>query len=87
MPLRDHSRPPVDDKHAWNELHAGWPMMIVQQLYRILPEGFVSAPSVQLGAEFEIDIAVHETELPEQDEFEVRIYDSRHGRQLVAAIE
>ena len=28
-----------------------------------------------------------ETELPDQDEYEVRIYDDRHGRRLVAAIE
>ena len=114
MPLRDHFRSPVDDNHAWNELHAGWPMMIVQHLYRILPEGFVAAPSVHLGAEYEIDIGVLEgqnrpspmvrgvgsatavapsptltieTDLSDQDEYEVRIYDARHGRRLVAAIE
>jgi Protein of unknown function (DUF4058) len=28
-----------------------------------------------------------ETELPDQDEYEVRIYDERHGHRLVAAIE
>ena len=28
-----------------------------------------------------------ETELPDQDEYEVRIYDERHGRRLVAVIE
>jgi hypothetical protein len=28
-----------------------------------------------------------ETELPDQDEYEVRVYDARHGRRLVAAIE
>jgi hypothetical protein len=28
-----------------------------------------------------------ETEIPDQDEYEVRIYDDRHGRRLVAAIE
>ena len=28
-----------------------------------------------------------ETELPDQDEYEVRIYDERHGRRLVATIE
>src|SRR5262249_30552718 len=27
-----------------------------------------------------------ETELPDQDEYEVRVYDARHGRRLVAAI-
>lgn len=28
-----------------------------------------------------------ETELPDQDEYEMRIYDEHHGRRLVAAIE
>lgn len=125
MSLRDHFRSPVDDYHAWNELHAMWPAMIVQQLYSILPVGFVAAPAVHLGAEYEIDIGVLEesrnhkrvvaplsgqtlssqlvsgdstavapsptltieTDLSDQDEFEVRVYDVRHARRLVAAIE
>jgi hypothetical protein len=94
-----------------------WPAVIVQQLFRILPEGYVAAPRVHLGAAFEIDVSTYEqaereqqpieeqgslavatwappkptltleTELPDQDEYEVRIYDARHGRRLVAAIE
>ena len=32
MPLRDHFRSPLDDVHSWDELHGGWPMMIVRQL-------------------------------------------------------
>jgi hypothetical protein len=119
MPLRDHFRPPVEDKHSWDELHGGWPMVIVQQLFPILPEGYVAAPGVHLGAAFEIDVSTYqrdepeprerpgegdggvavatwappkptltlETELPDQDEYEVRVYDVRHGRRLVAAIE
>jgi hypothetical protein len=69
MPLRDHFRPPVEKKHSWDELHGGWPMMIVRQLFPILPEGYVGSPGVH------------------QDEYEVRVYDERHGRRLVAAIE
>src|SRR6201993_290760 len=119
MPLRDHFRPPVETKHSWDALHGGWPMMIVQQLFPILPEGYVAAPGVHLGTAFEIDVSTYEqdeparaakarngnsgtavatlappkptftleTELPDQDEYEVRIYDARHGRRLVAAIE
>ena len=30
MPLRDHFRPPVEQRHSWDELHGGWPMIIVQ---------------------------------------------------------
>lgn len=119
MPLRDHFRPPVEQPHSWDALHGGWPMVIVQKLFPQLPEGFVAAPSVHLGAMFEIDVSAFEpevpeirnreetdhrglatvpsappqptltleTELPDQDEYEVRIYDERHGRRLVAAIE
>jgi hypothetical protein len=119
MPLRDHFRPPVEDKHSWDELHGMWPAVIVQQLFPILPEGYVAAPRVHLGTDFEIDVSTYqrdeperqesprdgngglavtawappkptltlETELPDQDEYEVRVYDARHGRRLVAAIE
>ena len=119
MPLRDHFRPPVEDKHSWDELQGLWPAVIVQQLFPILPEGCVAAPRVHLGAAFEIDVLTYqrdepapqerphegnggvavaawappkptltlETELPDQDEYEVRVYDARHGRRLVAAIE
>jgi hypothetical protein len=96
-----------------------WPAVIVQQLFPILPEGYVAAARVHLGAAFEIDVSTYErgeparqetpsdgsggvavatwappkptltleTELPDQDEYEVRVYDARHGRRLVAAIE
>jgi uncharacterized protein DUF4058 len=119
MPLRDHFHPPVESKHSWDELHGGWPMMIVQHLFPILPEGYVAAPGVHLGTAFEIDVSAYETdepaheekasqgnggvavaawappnptltletELADQDEYEVRVYDARHGRRLVAAIE
>jgi hypothetical protein len=118
MPLRDHFRPPVEKRHSWDELHGGWPMVIVQNLYPTLPDGYVAAPGVHLGAVFEIDVSAYEqdeliaasasggsggvavisqaspqptltleSELPDQDEYEVRIYDERHGRRLVAAIE
>lgn len=115
MPLRDHFRPPVEKKHSWDELHGGWPMMIVRQLFPILPEGYIAAPGVHLGKLFEIDVSVYEedeaearaaktsagdgivaamaapsptftveTDWPDQDEYEVLIYDERHGRRLAA---
>ena len=117
MPLRDHFRPPLDHKHSWEELHGQWPAMIVQQLYDLLPEGFVAAPGVHLGSAFEIDVSAYdqddaasnwptsgggtatlpwvapaptstlEADLSDQDEYEVRVYDTKWGRQLVAAIE
>ena len=119
MPLRDHFRPPLDNKHSWDELHGGWPMVIVQRLFGQLPDGYVAAPGVHLGTAFEIDVSAYEvdepapsaggpagaggvavalwaapaptltleTDLPEQDEYEVRVYDAKRGRRLVAAIE
>jgi hypothetical protein len=96
-----------------------WPAVIVQQLYPILPAGFVAAPRVHLATAFDIDVSAYEqdepeapaktgdegggvavatwappqptltleTELHDQDEYEVRVYDDGHGRRLVAAIE
>jgi hypothetical protein len=119
MPLRDHFRPPVENQHLWDELHGMWPAVVVQQLFPILPEGYIAAPRVHLSTAFEIDVSTYqrdeparlerpragngdatvvawaapeptltlETELPDQDEYEVRVYDARHGRRLVAAIE
>jgi hypothetical protein len=116
MPLRDHFRPPLTTVASWEELHGGWPMVIVQQLRKQLPHGYVSAPKVHAGAQVEIDVAAYEkeatlvstdrnggvatavwaspapslaveTELPDDDEYEVRIYDAERGRTLVAAIE
>lgn len=64
MPLRDHFRPPLDLKHSWDELHGGWPMVIVQYLYPRLPQGYVAAPGVHLGATFEIDVTTYAEEEP-----------------------
>jgi hypothetical protein len=120
MPLRDHFRPPVAETHSWDELHGGWPMMIVQHLFPLLPKGFVAAPGVHLGAGFEVDVSAHEkdepepmeaeaangnggvavatwappkttltltTDVPDQDQYEVRVYNAELHRRLVAAIE
>jgi hypothetical protein len=118
VPLRDHFRPPLDDVHSWDGLHGGWPMMIVQQLIKVLPERYFALPGVYLGSLFEVDIGSFrnlesdsegpdsgnggsgvatytspkptltlEPKLPNQDVYEVRIYDGRRNRELVAAIE
>jgi hypothetical protein len=74
-----------------------WPAVIVQQLFPILPEGYVAAPRVHLGKAFEDDAsAVARNEQSRQegrhdgtgdDEYETRVYDMRNGRRLVAAVE
>jgi hypothetical protein len=120
MPLRDHFRPPLDNKRSWDELHGAWPTVIVMALNKELPSRYVAAPRVHLGAFFEIDVGSFEeeepgglasvggaedggvatavwappqptlavtTDLPDQDEYEVRVYDTHHHRRLVAAVE
>ena len=111
MPLRDHFRSPLDDVHSWDELHGLWPAVIVQHLFKILPEPYFAAPGIQLGSLYEVDVGTFREsdsdaggpavavyappqptltltpELPGQDLYEVRIYDGRRRRRLVAAIE
>lgn len=119
MPLRDHFRLPLSEVRSWEEVHGGWPMVIVQQLRDTLPPQYTAGPRVHLGAEVEIDVATFvseppaepyhvrpdagdtataewtppdptlavETDLADFDEYEVRVYDTRRGRRLVAAIE
>ena len=60
MPLRDHFRPPLSNTLSWEELHGGWPMVIVQQLRKLLPPGYVAGPKVHAGSQVEIDVATFE---------------------------
>src|SRR5262249_43378291 len=119
MPLRDHFRPPVTDRHSWDELHGGWPMKIVESLLPTLPQGYLAAPQIHLGVTVVVAVATFaydepnprarsangaagtatatwaateptlrvETDLPDVDEYEVRVYDAARGRRLVAAVE
>jgi hypothetical protein len=118
MPLRDHFRPPLSEMAFWEGFHGGWPMVIVQQLRKQLPPGYVAEPRVHSGSQVEIDVAAFErddlldlaanddgvgvatavwapaqpsvdveTSLADYDEYEVRVFDARRGRLLVAAIE
>lgn len=118
MPLRDHFRPPTTRYGSWTSLHGMWPAIIIQQIRRQLPPGYVAAPRVYLGQYFEIDLAAFEedntsehssrdthnraatatlprlkptwaveTDLPEEDAFEVEIYQVEEERTLVAVIE
>jgi hypothetical protein len=60
MPLRDHFRPPLSDRRSWEELHGGWPMMIVAALGAKLPARYVAGPQVHLGSSIEVDVATFE---------------------------
>jgi hypothetical protein len=120
MPLRDHFRPPLDDRRHWAGLHGQWPAMIVMTLARKLPRRFYAEPRVHLGRSAEIDVGTLEeddtnplwgepngngggvatavwapprptlsvaSDLPSQDEYEVRVYDEKRQSRLVAAVE
>ncbi|MHB1558278.1 MAG: DUF4058 family protein [Isosphaeraceae bacterium] len=64
MPLRDHFRPPLDEIASWEGFHGGWPMVIVQQLRKRLPPGYVAEPRVHSGSQVEIDVATFEKDEP-----------------------
>lgn len=62
MPLRDHFRSPVNDKHTWGSLHGLWPATIVRELFDLLPPGYQAEPNINLGSPFEIDIGAFDDE-------------------------
>lgn len=62
MPLRDHFRPPISARHSWEGFHGGWPMVIVQKLFPILPDGYTAEPRVHLGKYYEIDVGGFEAD-------------------------
>lgn len=62
MPLLDHFRPPISKKGSWEGFHGGWPMTIVMDLCKSLPERFTAEPRVHLGKNFEIDVCTFEVE-------------------------
>lgn len=95
-------------------------MVIIQQLRKQLPRGYVAEPRAHLGQPVEVDVTTYErddaprlhgspgetgggvatapwigtepvlaveTELADEYEYAVRVYDVERGRQLVAAVE
>jgi hypothetical protein len=100
MPLRDPFHPPLDTQKSWEGFHGAWPTVMVMALNRNLPPQFAAEPRVRLGSfgageggvatavwappQPTLDIAA---DLPEQGEYEVLVYDTRHHRRLVAAVE
>jgi hypothetical protein len=63
MPLRDHFHRPDGRTQNWDQVHGGWPMVLVQHLTRNLPPGYRAAPLVHLGA-WEFDVVALETDSP-----------------------
>ena len=56
MPLLDHFRPPIFNKGSWEGFHGGWPMTMVMDLCKSLPEQYTAEPRVHLGKNFEVDV-------------------------------
>ena len=69
MPLRDHFRSPVNDKHSWDEVHGFWPASIVREMYDLLPAGFQGTPKIHLGSPAEVDVATYDNDSRESDSF------------------
>lgn len=58
MPLLDHFRPPLKSIRQWGSIHSAWANVITQQLnHDLLPPDYFAEPHVQLGNEFEVDVA------------------------------
>ncbi|MEZ6152238.1 MAG: DUF4058 family protein [Pirellulaceae bacterium] len=62
MPLLDHFRPPVLNRGSWEGFHGGWPMMMVMDLCKSLPEQYTAEPRVHLGRNFEVDVCTFDVE-------------------------
>lgn len=103
MPLLDHFRPPIVTKGSWEGFHGGWPMTMVMDLCKSLPEQYLAEPRVHLGKNFGSNASASgtatatwappeptlalELDPTEIYEYEVLIFDQQRGRELVAAIE
>jgi hypothetical protein len=57
MPLLEHFRPPFAPARQWGSFHSAWASTITQQLNAVLAEDYYAEPHVQLGNQFEIDVA------------------------------
>jgi hypothetical protein len=63
MPLLDHFHPPLTPFWQWGSFHSTWASVITQQLNQdLLPPDYYAQPHVQLGSEFEIDVATWKKE-------------------------
>jgi len=58
MPLRDHFRSPVNDRHHWRSFHGQWPGEIVRTLFDLLPPRYQMGPRLTIGSSYEVDVFV-----------------------------
>ncbi len=62
MPLLDHFRLPISKKGSWEGFHSGWPMTMVMELCKTLPEQYTAEPRVHLGRNFEVDVCTFDVQ-------------------------
>lgn len=70
MPLRDHFHGQAFKEASWEAVHGGWPMVMVQQLFQLLPDGYQAEPRARLGQNYEIDIGTFDTDKQIEHEFD-----------------
>jgi hypothetical protein len=57
MPLLDHFRPPVSERHGWESFHGAWANSIMAALNRTLPRRYIAEFHIHLGQDVEADVA------------------------------
>ena len=62
MPLQDHFQLPISKKGSWEGFHGGWPMAMVMDLCKSLPEQYTAEPRVHLGKNFEVDVCTFDVQ-------------------------
>jgi hypothetical protein len=92
MPLLDHFHPPLSLERPWESFHAAWAGSLADALNRRLPEGYFTEEQTHA-----IDVLPPQVWAPPApaltlpavfaDDFEVRVFATRTGPRLVAAIE
>jgi hypothetical protein len=61
MPLLDHFHPPLSDRRHWGAFHSRWASAISDHLNEQgLPEYFVAEPTVNIGGQVQVDVAMFE---------------------------
>lgn len=61
MPLLDHFHPPLHGPRRWEGFHHAWATLIATQLNKeTLPPGYYAESEINVGPEFEIDVAAME---------------------------
>jgi hypothetical protein len=94
MPLLDHFRPPLSQERHWESFHAAWSGALADSLNEELPPGYFAEELTHAGAGVELPTKTWSPPAPAftiptvfADDFEVRVFASRTGPRLVAAIE